>query len=272
MNNTKRNQDGTFATIYEVNQDFFKIIDTQEKAYVLGFLYADGCNHIYDDRRYISVCQLEQDIDILDKIRKAIEYTNPHYVKEIQKSNQKVKYRMQISNSTISKDLENLGMVANKSLVLTFPTFISKELMPHFIRGYFDGDGCVWEGKPKIDSKGRYIHNVKFTFTGNFEFINSLQDYLISELGFRKTKLNFSKAKNPNNNTSANVCTMEYSGKKQLEKFYNFLYQDSIIYGNRKKEKFENIICANSKKLLFETRLIAGTPEMVISSQDPSNS
>ena len=81
---------------------------------------------------------------------------------------------MQISNSTISKDLENLGMVANKSLILAFPTFISKELMPHFIRGYFDGDGCVWEGKPKIDSKGRYIHNVKFTFTGNFDFINAL--------------------------------------------------------------------------------------------------
>ena len=61
---------------------------------------------------------------------------------------------------------------------------------------------------------------------------------------------------------------MEYSGKKQLEKFYNFLYKDSTIYGNRKKEKFENIICANSKKLLFETRLIAGTPETVISSQN----
>lgn len=48
------------------------------------------------------------------------------------------------------------------------------------------------------------------------------------------------------------------------------MYDNSIIYGNRKYEKFKNIICANSKKLLFETRLIAGTPEMVISSEASS--
>lgn len=67
--------------------------------------------------------------------------------------------------------------------------------------------------------KNRFIHNVKFTFTGCYTFINSLQDYLVEHLGFRKTKLNYSKAKNPNNNTSENVCTMEYSGKKQIENY-----------------------------------------------------
>lgn len=53
---------------------------------------------------------------------------------------------------------------------------------------------------------------------------------------------------------------MEYSGKNQLECFYHYLYDNATIYGNRKREKFENIIRANSKKLLFETRLIAEKP------------
>ena len=256
----KKDKQGKFEKEYEIDETFFKSVNSEEQAYILGFLYADGSNQIYEKTRYVSACQLEQDKDILDKIKISMNYTNPNYVKEIQKSNGKIKYKMMIYNEKISKDLENLGMISNKSLTLKFPTFIESNLMNHFIRGYFDGDGCVWDGKPKIDAKGRFIHNVKFTFTGCFEFIDKLQDYLVEVLGFRKTKLNFSKAKNPNNNTSENVCTMEYSGKNQLECFYHYLYDNATIYGNRKREKFENIIRANSKKLLFETRLIAEKP------------
>ena len=76
------------------------------------------------------------------------------------------------------------------------------------------------------------------------------------------TKLNYSKAKK-----SKNVCTMEYSGRKNIEKFYHYMYDNASIFGNRKKLKFEEINCALNEKLLSETRLIAGKPEMVISSQ-----
>lgn len=31
---------------YDINQYYFDKIDCEEKAYFLGFLYADGCNHI----------------------------------------------------------------------------------------------------------------------------------------------------------------------------------------------------------------------------------
>ena len=60
---------------------------------------------------------------------------------------------------------------------------------------------------------------------------------------------------------------MEYSGKNQIKTLYDYMYTNATIFGNRKKTKFEEIHCADSKKLLFETRLIAGKPEMVISSQ-----
>ena len=117
------------------------------------------------------------------------------------------------------------------------------------------------EKKPG-EMREKVVHNVKFTFTGCVEFINSLQDFLVEKLGFNKTKLNFSKAKE-----KKHICTMEYSGRKQIKILYDYMYKDATIFGNRKKEKFEIINCALSEKSLSEMGLIAGTPEMVISSQ-----
>jgi len=130
----------------------------------------------------------------------------------------------------------------------------------------------VWDGKRKIQKvkdltkidgfRERIIHNVKFTITGNFNFINILQDFLVTNLGYKKTKLNFSKAKE-----TKHICTMEYSGRGQMKTFYDYLYKDASIYSEIKKLKFESIFCALDEKLSSETRLIAGKPEMVISSE-----
>lgn len=96
--------------------------------------------------------------------------------------------------------MTKLGAVKNKSLTLIFPDFIPDRLMSSFILGYFDGDGCIWNGKRKKmivkDSsrkegfRERIVHNVKFTFTGCVSFIDPLQKYLI-KIGIvkRKTKL-----------------------------------------------------------------------------------
>lgn len=120
----------------------------------------------------------------------------------------------------------------------------------------------------KSRPNGRIVHNVKFTFTGAISFITGLQDFFVSKLGFRKNKLaGYTKR------TSSPVCTLEYSGRKNLKKLYDFIYQDiDDLYLVRKKKKFEEIFCALDEKSSSETGLIAGTPEMVISSQAESNS
>lgn len=252
---------------YNFNENYFDSLETHEQAYILGFIYADGYNR--ED-----CLELDQDgerSDILEKIKEAFDTDIPI------KSYSFNRYRLQISSVKLCEDLTKLGAVRGKSLILKFPTFIPDELMSSFILGYFDGDGCVWDGKRKKmmvkDEKhpGQYreriVHNVKFTFTGNFTFIEALQNYLVNKLGFNKTKLNFSKAKNPDNSTSDKVCTMEYSGRKQMRKLYDFMYQYSPIWCNEKREKFEKIFCALDEKSSKDTELIAGTPEMVISSE-----
>lgn len=60
---------------------------------------------------------------------------------------------------------------------------------------------------------------------------------------------------------------MEYSGRKQLKKFYDFIYKDATIYGNTKKLKFEEIFCASDEKSSVETVLTEETAEMPIVNQ-----
>ena len=72
--------------------------------------------------------------------------------KKVQKVNGKIRCELTFSSVEMCQDLTNLGAVRAKSLLIEFPdeNIVPEKLMPHFIRGYFDGDGCVWNGKRKI--------------------------------------------------------------------------------------------------------------------------
>lgn len=261
---------------YNYNENYFERIDSPEKAYCLGFWYADG--NVRNNPYRASIYQSESQLDILEKISKEIGGNKTLYESKIEKGQRA--FRLEFPNKKMCEDLIALGCIPNKSLILQFPTdkIVPKEFMSHFIRGYFDGDGCIWNGKRKKmivkDStckKGyreRIVHNVKFTFTGNIDFINALQDYLVS-LGIvnKKTKLNFSKSKSPNKPASDRVCTMEYSGRKQIRNLYDYMYKNSTIHCDLKKLKFEEIFCASEEKSPEDTSLIAETSEMIISSE-----
>ena len=247
---------------YELNEDYFKVLETPEQAYILGFIYADG----YNREDTLELVQIESRVDILNKIKTALQ-SNAE-LKEYTPG----KYTIYFNSRTLCSDLTRLGATKAKSLTLTFPDFIPEQLMSHFIRGYFDGDGCVWNGKRKVMKvtdktkpcgfRERIVHNVKFTFTGNSIFINELQNYLVSKLGFGKTKLNYSKAKE-----TKHICTMEYSGRNQLKLLYNYMYKDASIYCNEKFNKFNEIFCASLEKSNVETTLTEETAEMPIVNQ-----
>ena len=256
---------------YKLNVNYFNKIDSHEKAYVLGFLYADGSNR----GDGLSFTQDVERIDILENIKKALESESP--IRELGPRH----YIFEVFSNIMVRDVEKLGVVKNKSLVLQFPTkeMVPDEFMSSFILGYFDGDGCIWNGKRKKmivkDSKRkngyreRIVHNVKFTFTGCVSFIEPLQNYLVSKgIVKKKTKLNYSKAKNPNNSTCDKVCTMEYSGRGQIRNLYEYMYSKSPIWCNEKKLKFEEIFCALDEKSSIETVLIEETAEMPIVNQD----
>lgn len=246
----------------KLNEDYFRVLETPEQAYILGFIYADG----YNREDTLELVQINSRIDVLYKIRDAL--SSDAELKEYTPG----KSTIYFNSRTLCIDLSRLGATKAKSLTLEFPNFIPDELMSHFIRGYFDGDGCVWDGKRKTMTvkdlskpcgfRERIVHNVKFTFTGNSKFITELQAYLMRKLGFKRTKLNFSKAKE-----RKHICTMEYSGRGQLKALYDYMYKDADIYCEEKFNKFNTIFCASLEKSNVETTLTEETPEMVIVNQ-----
>jgi transposase-like protein len=131
--------------IYNHNISVFEQIDTEEKAYWLGFIYADGYV-TNSDRFALEISLKKSDKNHLAKFRsflmsdaKISDKTIYLRGKEYQAS------RIIIHSKKIVEDLISKGCVPRKSLILTFPTadILPHTLVRHFIRGYFDGDGSI---------------------------------------------------------------------------------------------------------------------------------
>ena len=218
---------------YPVQEDFFDVIDTEQKAYVLGLLYADGYNNT--DRNSVSLGLKESDKKILDKITTLIQPTKPLQYVDTYKSrkktgfeNSKNQYRLVIANKHISQRLVELGCGKAKTHNLTFPTEeqVPSHLVRHFVRGYFDGDGSVSGDKQKV-----------LSFEGTINFLLPLQQILIKELNFSETKLE-QRHKDRDNN----IRSLRYGGINQCITFRDWLYQDATIYLERKKNVFDTCI------------------------------
>jgi hypothetical protein len=160
------------------DKDFFKIWSS-EMAYVLGYIYADGA--IEDVRKSSRTCYTaitSVDYDLLDKVRKTLSSNHELYIKKAhtqtfpdgKKYLCKKAYVLRIGSKSMFSDLVKLGLTPRKSLTLKFPD-IPIKLLGYFIRGYFDGDGCIIVS---ID-KGKKIPSVKTIFTcGSLIFLEQL--------------------------------------------------------------------------------------------------
>lgn len=137
----KLNYRGDKIRKYNIDEQYFDVIDTPEKAYIIGLLWADGCNKT--DRGCITLCLQERDKHILESIKKEMKSEHPLYYREIKNVNHSNMYSLEISSRRLSNRLDELGMVANKSLVLKFPEWLSESLYSAFLLGLVDGDGNI---------------------------------------------------------------------------------------------------------------------------------
>lgn len=214
---------------YPIVEDFFDIIDTEEKAYILGLLYADGYNNT--SKNDVCISLKEEDVEILNKITEIIQPTKPLFYIDMSPENRGMKnsmnqYRLTINNKHISQKLVELGCGKAKTSVLKFPTKqqVPEHLQRHFIRGYFDGDGSISKGKfPKID------------IISTPEFLYDIQEIMSNVLYINKTKLNWSRKY-----IESNICCLQISGRLKCIKFMEWMYKDATIYLKRKKDVFDN--------------------------------
>ena len=135
----------------QINQTFFQSWSPQ-MSYVLGFIFADGA--IEDVQKSSRTCYLaiiNKDVSILKKIKSVMDSTHKLYRRPAQLElypGNKVyrageRFVFRVGSKLIYNDLLNLGLTPRKSLTIAFPA-IPLEFLSYFIRGYFDGDGCIY--------------------------------------------------------------------------------------------------------------------------------
>ncbi len=231
---------------YPIYEDFFDVIDTEEKAYILGFIWADGCNHLKNN--YVSINISAVDKELLEKISRNIYVNNcedriSQYVRKrvFNKGTPEERLfdentiKLTINSKHICGKLNDLGCTPRKSLTCTFPTTLSTDdLKRHFIRGYFDGDGSIYSNK--MDTE----YSIKFI--GTLETMSSIRDFVMDQIGVHFTSPNrsvptkFLYDENDNLISEENVnCFSIYtSGNQQVKRFVDWLYKDATIFMQRK--------------------------------------
>lgn len=191
-------------------KDIFHQIDTEEKAYWLGFLYADGYVSKYNQ---VEVALALEDKNHLEKLKTFIN-TNTNIITDDHRC------RLLFCSKELVNDLASLGCINNKSLILTFPTEkqVPQELLRHFLRGYVDGDGCLC-----CTSKTQ-----QFSITSTKQFF----DGMLERTGWNKEKCNYYP--------SGQAITWRCH-KDVMPQYLKYLYDNANIYMNRKYEKYKTL-------------------------------
>lgn len=203
--------------------DYFKEIDTEEKAYWLGFLFADG----WINSKYNKVTLCVKDWEVVDKFKRAVGSGHKHIIRDVYDQRTKKHYRANqliITSKHFAENLEKWGCDGNKSTEAHFPE-IDEKYYSHFIRGLFEGDGSVFF----MEANGR--ENV---FT-NLIATSDLLDFIINHL--EKT-INI-KFKNPYNLTDS-MIRVHLQRHNECLRFLEYIYKDSTeeIRLTRKYERF----------------------------------
>ena len=231
---------GIIKDSYYCDFHYFKTIDTQEKAYWLGFIFADGWTFLSKETEagYLGIELQAGDIGHLKKFNKSIGGNYKITTRDRKYNDTIGKYfgiekdkithlcQIRVFSRPFTDDLIAHGIIPNKSLVKVFPNTVPYNLMRHFIRGYFDGNGCVCEKNKR---------NMCFSFcSGSEKFITSLREELI------KNEIYCSKIYA---RTGNNICFNFniYSNFNNASKFYDYIYKDATIYLDRKFNKSTSI-------------------------------
>lgn len=213
------------------NENYFDVIDTDEKAYFLGLLWADGCNYRRDGKAYQIVISLQdRDGYIIRELANNI-FENDDIVRFVDKStdyddfNRQHQISLRIPSKHMSDVLLNYGMLPRKSSILEMPININwtEDLYRSFIRGFFDGDGSIY-----LNSNSRHY---------GVNFISSVQHMtqmnVLIEQYFGK-KMSFELK----TNYQIPMAGLTFHGNQISKKFLDWLYKNSTTHLKRKYDKY----------------------------------
>ena len=215
---------GKQKRVYIINENVLDKIDTEEKAYFLGFFAADGCvskNKAKQDTITFTISK--EDWYILDKFYKMFESNKNVYIQNKYAS-------FEISSNYICNKIYELGFSPRKTYSNTF-CLLDDNLMPHFIRGYFDGDGNV--------SGNNIAHKASVSIAGYEDNMDKIIKYL-NEKHIHSIFCYDKRKKYTNTDKKFGALTLTNKLNKYC--FLKYIYEDATIYLARKKEKADEFI------------------------------
>lgn len=221
----------SYARKYNLEEHYFDIIDTEDKAYMLGFIYADGNNFFKLNRIALKLSIIDKEI--------LVKFSNIMFGEELikyekRKNKQGKEFEYVVLNyfsKHMSRHLATLGVVENKSHKITFPEWLDKSLYRHFIRGLIDGDGWIYLPKLKDNRNSPNVGLICTRKVNDF-----LKDYFDKELGLKSYLV---KAHKQDMDV---MCEIRVKNYHQCKIFLDWLYRDAAIYLQRKYDLYQDFM------------------------------
>ena len=196
-------------------------------AYWLGFLYTDGC--VYDNN---TVRLKLKDLDSIEQFKSFLKYAGSiTTVTNHLNGKEYISYQVSVTDYQLAKKIKELGCVPRKTNVLVFPSLkqLPIKYYDSFLRGVFDGDGCVSHGD----------RCVRVSFIGTENFLIGVKNALVVTGVTSADHIFIGKAHT--NNTQ--IKTLSFQAKDAILNFYNLIYNNNdTYYLKRKKERYEELI------------------------------
>ena len=225
---------GRLKNRYTLDEAYFEKIETEQQAYLLGFLYADG---FVGNEKFNNIVVQVKDEEIVTMFKKAIDFTGD--IREVKSaggfSNSSQHYSLNFSSEKMASDLRSLGLYPGKSTTMSTLPNIPNELYRHFVRGYFDGDGSIC-----VSNRTSY-HTVggerkKYTY----------KTYILDIIGTKPFMEEIAKLLPGNylsikESKSKDMYYLHCSSKHDMKKIFEYLYDGATYYLERKYIKFSSV-------------------------------
>jgi len=212
------------------NENYFDVIDTQEKAYWLGFIHADG-SLVFDKKRNritcLDICIHRRDDNLIEQFVRDIDGDTTKIERFI--NNRRPMTRIRLRSPVLIETLCNLGVQPNKSFRNDGALIKDRDYFRHYLRGYFDGNGSVYKAR----------EHIRMQIIGPEKLCQDFFAGIEREVGVKGGNVY------PSPHSDRHILL--YQTNKQCISIANWMYDDATRYLKRKKDLFMSLMGSDEK-------------------------
>ena len=212
------------------NENYFDVIDTQEKAYWLGFIHADG-SLVFDKKRNritcLDICIHRRDDNLIEQFVRDIDGDTTKIERFI--NNRRPMTRIRLRSPVLIETLCNLGVQPNKSFRNDGALIKDRDYFRHYLRGYFDGNGSVYKAR----------EHIRMQIIGPEKLCKDFFAGIEREVGVKGGNVY------PSPHSDRHILL--YQTNKQCISIANWMYDDATRYLKRKKDLFMSLMGSDEK-------------------------